>query len=92
MHFVKLVMKIIIVVLLIVVVGGFIFIRNFDLNKYKPYISELVYEQTGRTLEINGEAKLALSFIPTLVLNDVSLSNAEWGAYPQMVRFWQFGG
>lgn len=85
MHFVKLVMKIIIVVLLIVVVGGFIFIRNFDLNKYKPYISELVYEQTGRTLEINGEAKLALSFIPTLVLNDVSLSNAEWGAYPQMV-------
>lgn len=85
MRFVKLIMKIIIVVLLIVVIGGFLFIRNFDLNKYKPYLANLVYEQTGRTLEINGEAKLALSFIPTLVLNDVSLSNATWGAYPQMV-------
>ena len=85
MHFIKLLIKIIVVLLLIVIIGGFIFIKTFDLNKYKPELTELVYKQTGRTLEINGDAELALSFVPTLVLNDVSLSNAEWAAYPQMV-------
>ena len=85
MHFIKLMVKTIVVLLLIVVVGGFIFIKTFDLNKYKSELAELVYKQTGRTLEIKGDAELALSFVPTLVLNDVSLSNAEWAAYPQMI-------
>lgn len=58
----------------------------FDLNKYKPMISELVYKQTGRNLQINGNARLGISLVPTLELADVSFENAKWSDKPEMLK------
>lgn len=76
----------ILIVFLVVLVGGFIFLKTFDLNKYKSYAEDIVYKQTGRKLSLNGEAGLKISLIPTVVLNDVSLSNAEWAKPEDMIK------
>ena len=52
-------------VLLLLIVGAvFVFIKTFDLNKYKTQISDIVYAQTGRKLALNGNAGLKISLIP----------------------------
>jgi len=81
---------ILLLVLAIVLVGGgYYFIKNFDLNKYKNYAEDLVYKETGRKLAINGEASLGISLIPTLIVNDVELANPEWAKQPQMLKIKQ---
>lgn len=67
------------------VIGGFIFIKTFDLNKYKSYAEKIAYEQTGRKLSLEGEAGLKISLVPTIVLNDVSFANAAWAETPNMI-------
>ena len=86
MRLIKLVFKIVLILVVLVAIGGYLFIRNFDLNKYKPMIAELTEKQLGRKLVINGDAELGISFVPTLVVNDVELQNAEWASTPYMVQ------
>lgn len=81
MRFIKVLIKVIIGLIIVAAIAGYLFIRNFDLNKYKSEISTLAEEQLGRKLAINGEAKLGISFTPTLIIEDVELANAE-GASP----------
>lgn len=71
------------------VVAVVIFIKTFDLNKYKPMIQKIVLEQTGRTLALNGDIGLKLSFVPTVYVNDVTLSNASWAKEPSMAEIKQ---
>ena len=86
MRFFKLLFKIVFVLVILLLIGGYIFIRTFDLNKYKPLIAQITEEQIGRKLAINGDAELGISLIPTLVLNDVELQNADWASAPFMVK------
>ncbi len=66
--------------------GGYYFIHSFDLNKYKSYASDLVEKELGRKLSINGDASVGISLVPTIIINDVELANAEWASNPQMVK------
>ncbi len=75
--------------IIIIAIGGYLFVRNFDLNKYKPYISEIVKNQINRELVMRGDASVGISLIPTVVVNDVELSNPEWAANPAMVKVQQ---
>lgn len=77
------------VLIVVAVGGGYYFIKNFDLNKYKSYAEDLVYKETGRKLAINGEASLGISLIPTLIVNNVELANPAWAKQPQMVKIKQ---
>lgn len=72
--------------IIILALGGFVFVRNFDLNRYKGYIEETVMRETGRRLKLNGDAKLGISLIPTVVINDVTFSNPEWANNPYMAK------
>lgn len=72
--------------ILLVGIPGYYFLKNFDLNKYKSYASQIVEEQLGRKFSINGEASIGISLVPTLVLEDVELANPSWAAQPQMVK------
>ena len=72
--------------IIILAIGGFVFVRNFDLNKYKPYVEEAVKKATGRDLQINGDAKIGISLIPTVVINDVVFANSEWAKEPYMIK------
>lgn len=72
-------------IIIILAIGGFVFVSNFDLNRYKNYIEDIVLSETGRKLELRGDAKIALSLIPTVVINDVVLANPDWAANTNMV-------
>ena len=85
MRFVRIIFKLILVLLVLIILGGYIFLRTFDLNKYKPLIAQVTEEQLGRKLTINGNAELGISFVPTLVLNDVAFENASWASTENMV-------
>ena len=85
MSFFKVLFKVLIGLVIVIAVSMYLFIRNFDLNKYKPMIAEMTQKQLGRQLTINGEAELGLSFVPTLILNDVTLANADWASTEDMV-------
>ena len=84
--FFKVIFSLVLILLLVVIVGGYIFIKTFDFNKYKDYVTELASKELGRELVINGDASIGLSLTPTIVIEDVELANAPWAANPQMVK------
>ena len=86
MRFLKVLSSVVFSIIIIIAIVGYFAVRNFDLNRYKPYIQDLVKSHINRELAINGEAQIGISLIPTLVLNDVELSNPAWAAQPQMIR------
>lgn len=86
MRLIKKTASIIASLIIILAIGGYIFVRNFDLNRYKSYIEETVLRETGRRLTLAGEAQLGISLVPTVEINDVTFSNPEWASYPDMVK------
>ncbi len=86
MGFIKKTASIVSGLIIILAIGGFVFVRNFDLNKYKPYVEEAVKKATGRDLQINGDAQIGISLIPTVVINDVVFANSEWAKEPYMIK------
>ena len=82
--------KVVAGIVLLVVVAVIIFLATLDLNRHKEKISQIIEDATGRQLRINGDLHLALSLTPTLVMENASLSNASWGAQPEMVSLDKF--
>jgi len=74
----------IVVLLLLIVVAGVVVINVIDPNDYKDVIAEKAKEATGRDLKLDGDIQLDVSLSPTLVVENVSFANAEWGSRPQM--------
>ena len=64
-------------VLVLVVAAVAVFVATFDPNKYKPQIEAAVKEQTGRTLKLQGDLKVAV--FPSLGadVSRVTLSEAN---------------
>jgi len=67
------------------IVGLVIFISQFDLNKYKPQIEKIVFEQTGRKLTLEGDVALKISLVPTIALKNATFENAPWAQEKNMV-------
>ena len=57
-----------------------------DINYYKGNLAELVKEQTGRELAIDGEIEFSVLPIPTIKLGGVRFANLAGAASPDMVR------
>jgi uncharacterized protein involved in outer membrane biogenesis len=71
--------------ILLLIVAVAIAVRTIDVNKFIAPLQQRVKEATGRDLVIRGGIDFKLSLEPMLVLDDVSLSNSEWGTAAQMV-------
>lgn len=71
--------------LFLVIVAAGITLRKFDANDLIGPIQQHVRDATGRELTIRGGAELKLSLEPKLMIDDVALGNAAWGASPQML-------
>ena len=75
-----------ILVLVVIVVGGVLVATNLiDPNDYKPQISKLVEQKTGRQLSLEGD--LQLTFFPWVGVETgkVALSNAPgFGEQPMI--------
>jgi len=83
---IKIAAGLIIAVLIAIVV----IIKTTDINQYKPELIGLVEEATGRTLDIAGDLEFGLSLVPTVIVEDVTFSNAKWGSKPEMMSLNKF--
>ena len=70
---------------LLLVAGAYVALSTLDLNAFIGPVKDRVKAVTGRELTIRGDARLALSMQPRLVLNDVALGNAPWATAKEMV-------
>ncbi|CCQ74564.1 AsmA family protein [Magnetospira sp. QH-2] len=80
--------KILIGVVGVVVVGliaGVVILKSMDFNQYKGVIAEQAKAATGRDLVIAGDIEIGISLTPSLMVEGVSLSNADWGSRKEMV-------
>ena len=82
----KWILGICVAVVIAVFVTAYIIASSYDFNKFKPQITQLAKEYTGRELTFSGDIELGLSLFPTLVVNDVAFQNASWGSRPQMAQ------
>ncbi len=83
---IKIVAGLVAVILITVVV----IISTTDINQYKGQIIDLVEDATGRSLQIGGDLKFALSLVPTVVVEDAKFSNASWGSKLEMMSLEKF--
>jgi len=74
----------ILVIALIVTVIAIL--SSYDFNKFKPMITQRVRNATGRDLTLGGDIDLKIGFTPTLVVEDVSFQNAQWGSRPELAK------
>ncbi len=69
---------------IVLIVAGVLYLSYADLNWLKPRIESAVAEATGRQLKLGGDFDLDIVPAPAIVLEEVSLSNAEWGSQPNL--------
>jgi uncharacterized protein involved in outer membrane biogenesis len=72
------------------VVGAIAVLMTTDFNQYKPEIAEKTKEATGRDLVIAGDLEIGISLTPSVSVAGVTLSNADWGSRPAMVKVERF--
>jgi hypothetical protein len=73
-------------VVVVLVVAAFLILATYDFNKFKPQITDLATQYTGRELVIGGDIELGISLLPTLVVSDVTFQNAAWAKEPHMAK------
>jgi uncharacterized protein involved in outer membrane biogenesis len=72
------------VLVAVVLIGVAIAISTVDVNALIGPVKARVKAVTGRELTVRGGADLRFSLEPKLVLKDVSIANAPWGAAPAL--------
>lgn len=76
----------VVAVVVVAAVALVVFVSAADFGAYRNEIAAAVEQQTGRKITIAGDIdQSVLTLSPSIVLNDVSFSNAPWGRRPQMV-------
>jgi len=65
--------------------GGYLFLRDLDLDDYKDDIAAEVKGITSRDLDIRGHITFSISLKPTITVRDLTLSNASWASEPSML-------
>ena len=82
----KWILGISIAVIVAVLITAYIMAASYDVNQFKPQMTQFAKEYTGRELTLGGDIEFGLSLFPTLVVNDVAFQNASWGSRPQMAQ------
>lgn len=60
--------------------------KAIDFERYKGYVADLVEAETGRKLTFGGPVKLRLGLVPSLIADNITLSNPPGGAPGPMIR------
>lgn len=60
--------------------------RSFNTEAFKTQIVQSIQEATGRTFNINGAYKLTWTPLPTMTLENVTLSNIDNAQNPEMLK------
>ena len=81
----------VLVVLVLVLVGALVALSFVDLGRFSPQIEQAAKEATGRELKISGPLHIGISLVPTVVAENVSFANADWGTRPNMLTAKKLG-
>jgi len=81
----------VLVVLVLVLVGVVVALSFVDLGRFSPQIEQAAKEATGRELKIAGPLHIGISLVPTVVAEDVTFANADWGTKPNMLTAKKLG-
>jgi len=71
--------------LIVVAAGAWISTRDLNLSEWLPEIEAAVRDATGRELKVTGDLELDLFPKPTVSVQGLSFSNADWGSRPVMM-------
>ena len=71
--------------ILVVVVGLAVYISQIDVTEYKDQALAEVEKATGRKVSIDGDLDIALSLTPSIVVEGIRISNADWASTPDML-------
>jgi uncharacterized protein involved in outer membrane biogenesis len=82
----KKILTIVALFLVVLIAAAYVILLNLDFNRYKPQVAQLVFDATGRKLTIEGDIDIAPGLRPTLVAENVSFENADWGSLPDLAR------
>jgi uncharacterized protein involved in outer membrane biogenesis len=69
----------------VVFVALVLYLTFGDLSRFRPNVEAAVSRATGREFRIAGEFKPKILPTPSLVVEGVTLANAEWGAQTPMI-------
>ena len=75
-------------IVIVVALGGlgWFISAQLDPERLKPRLVAAVRQATGRTMTISGAVGIKLSAVPTIVLDDVTLSNPPGFSRPDMMK------
>ncbi len=73
-------------VLVVLIAGLFAFIELYNFNKFKPLISRIVKNATGREINIGGDIDIDFGIPPTIKVENVTFQNAAWSKQPDLGR------
>ena len=78
------------IVLAVILVLGIVVLSVLDFSRFQPEIEAAVQDATGRDFSINGDFSVKVLPSPTVLVEDVTLSNASWGSEPDLLRVGHF--
>ncbi len=70
------------VLILAIVIGAVTYVLTFDVNSYKGQIEKALQDATGYNVVIRGDMELSKSLMPTLVINNIEVKNADGFSKP----------
>ena len=74
----------------VILVIGVLLLSVVDFSRFQPDIEAVVREATGREFRINGDFRVKALPSPSILVEDVTLSNAPWGSDPELLRVGHF--
>jgi uncharacterized protein involved in outer membrane biogenesis len=72
--------------LIVVVMAAVLYLSFGDLDWLRPRIENAVADATGRQLKLEGPLDIDIVPSPAVLVEDVSLSNADWGSEPALLE------
>ena len=72
------------------IVAVYAVLSCYDFNHFKSKIALAVKDATGREITFGGDIRLRIGFTPTVVMEEVSFQNAQWGSRPELAKIRRF--
>ncbi len=79
------ILKIALSILAGLILLGILFLWLWDFSRYKPDVEAAVSDVTGREFRIDGAFEVDILPSPTILIEQATLSNAEWSDEPVMI-------
>lgn len=86
----KWILSIAIIFIVALIVTVYTILLSYDFNHFKSKIALAVKDATGREITFGGDIKLRIGFTPTVLMEEVSFQNAQWGSRPELAKIRRF--